>query len=98
MSGFILSPAAKTDIDQIWDYTTDNWTIEQADRYVAQILQACFSISSDGCEGRRIPEVKRDYFKLAVGSHFVIFRIVDGVPDVVRILHQRMDIPAHLQI
>jgi toxin ParE1/3/4 len=96
MSRIVFSPAAEADIDEIWDYTADNWSIEQADRYVAQIRQACASLSPDGREGRAIPQVREGYRKLAVGSHLAVFRLVDGNIDVVRVLHQRMDISSHL--
>ena len=97
MSQYVLSPAAQADIDGIWDYTADQWSIEQADQYVRLIVNACASISSDGREGRPIPEVRKGYFKLSVRSHFVIFRLVAGEVDIVRILHQRMDIPGRLE-
>ena len=45
MNRYILSPAAQADIDGIWDYTADGWSIEQADEYVRQIKQGCRSIS-----------------------------------------------------
>lgn len=97
MSRYVLSPKAQADIDGIWDYTADIWNIEQADRYVDRIKRACESISPDGREGRLLTEVREGYRKVAVGSHFIIFRIVEDTIDVVRILHQKMDIPSHLQ-
>lgn len=97
MSDYILSPAAQADIDRIWDYTADNWSIEQADRYTEQLKRACASISIDGREGRKISEVRSGYRKLSAGSHFIIFRLVENTVDVVRILHQRMDIASHIE-
>jgi toxin ParE1/3/4 len=97
MSRYILSPAAEADIDGIWEYTADTWSVEQADRYVMSIKQACASISTDGRQGRPIPNVRKGYRKLSVGSHFVIFRLVDEYVDIVRVLHQRMDISSRLQ-
>ena len=96
MSRPILSPAAQADINDIWDYTADNWSIEQADRYVLQIREACASMSSDGREGRSMTDVRQGYLKLTIGSHFIIFRLVDDVVEIIRILHQRIDIPSHL--
>ncbi|MCR5856147.1 type II toxin-antitoxin system RelE/ParE family toxin [Mesorhizobium sp. J428] len=97
MNNYILSPAAQADIDRIWDYTADNWGADRADRYVREIRRACASISVDGREGRKIFEIKANYRKLSVGSHFIIFRLVHGQVDVVRVLHQRMDIASHLE-
>ena len=96
MSRPILSPAAQADIDDIWDYTADNWSIEQADRYVLQIREACASISPRAKEGRSMDDIRMGYRKLPIGSHFIIFRLVDDVVEIIRILHQRIDIPSHL--
>lgn len=47
--------------------------------------------------GRACDEVRPGYRKLAVGSHMLYYRIVDGdAINVVRILHQRMDVDRHL--
>ncbi|MFQ8432040.1 type II toxin-antitoxin system RelE/ParE family toxin [Amaricoccus sp. W119] len=32
MRGFVLSPAAQADLDEIWDYTAERWGQEQAAR------------------------------------------------------------------
>jgi toxin ParE1/3/4 len=40
-SGYRLSPLAEADLDRIWLYTRDHWSIEQADKYVGDILDAC---------------------------------------------------------
>jgi toxin ParE1/3/4 len=47
--------------------------------------------------GRAINDIRDGYFKLSVGSHFLCYRLTDtGVLEVVRILHQRMDIAGRL--
>jgi len=98
MKGFVLSPAARADLDGIWDYTAERWNVEQAERYVRDIVDACQALADERRAGRIIPEIRKGYYKLAVRSHFVFYRLTDvGFVDVVRILHQRMDIPQRLQ-
>jgi toxin ParE1/3/4 len=41
MTGYVLSPAAGADLEQIWDYTAERWGQEQAERYVRAIRDAC---------------------------------------------------------
>ena len=41
-------------------------------------------------------DIRMGYRKLPIGSHFIIFRLVDDVVEIIRILHQRIDIPSHL--
>lgn len=97
MSGYILSPRARDDLDSIWDYTEETWGIDQAERYVRDIHMACEALASGRKQGRSAEEVRPGYRKLAVGAHFLFYRMTpDGETDIVRILHQSMDIPAQL--
>jgi toxin ParE1/3/4 len=96
VKGFVLSPAAIADLDAIWDYTADQWSIAQADRYVGQIRREIVALVDGSVSGRSIDAVRKGYFKRSAGSHFIVYRTVDDVVDVMRILHNRMDIPDHL--
>ncbi|WP_376699301.1 type II toxin-antitoxin system RelE/ParE family toxin [Burkholderia contaminans] len=40
--------------------------------------------------------VRDGYFRYAVGSHVVFYRETEYTIDVIRVLHQRMDIEQHL--
>jgi len=47
--------------------------------------------------GRACDEIRPGYRKLAAGSHTLHYRVTaEGVVDVVRALHQRMDVDSHL--
>lgn len=97
MSGFLLSPAARTDLAEIWDYTADRWGVEQAERYIRELTNACQGLADKRLKGRAIDEIRAGYSKLSVGSHFLFYRLNDtGKVDIVRILHRRMDIPERL--
>jgi toxin ParE1/3/4 len=43
-----------------------------------------------------VHDIRAGYLKYAVGLHFLFYRLTADHLDVVRILHQRMDISAHL--
>jgi toxin ParE1/3/4 len=97
MSGFVLSPAAQGDLDAIWDYTADRWSVEQANRYVLAIGDACQQLADGMRRSEAIEDIGPGYRKSSVASHVVFFRIASRGPiDVVRILHQRMDPAADL--
>jgi len=71
--------------------------VDQAERYILRIRDACQALADGRRRGRAVDDIRPGYLKLAVGSHFLFFRITDtGLIDVVRILHQRMDVPSHL--
>ncbi|MBX3569804.1 MAG: type II toxin-antitoxin system RelE/ParE family toxin [Rhizobiaceae bacterium] len=93
---YVFSPAAIWDIGLIWDYTAANWNPTRANGYVREIKRACERLATKQSRGRSLDAVKEGYFKHSVGSHFIVFRNVEDIIDVVRILHQRMDIPTQL--
>jgi toxin ParE1/3/4 len=46
--------------------------------------------------GRAVDDVRRGYFRYAVGSHLIFYRRSGHMIDIIRILHQRMDVGRHL--
>lgn len=97
MSGYVLSPAAQHDLDEIWDYTAARWNVAQADRYILGIRDTCSILASDNRTARSIEGVRKGYYKASVGSHFVIFRYNREGVVVTRVLHQRMDVTTQLK-
>lgn len=98
MTGYLLSPAAQADLSEIWDYSARNWGREQANRYVLRIREACEALAEGRRQGRAIDDIRPGYRKLAVQSHVLFYRLTEaGLIDVVRILHQRMDMASRLR-
>mgnify|MGYP006288324153 CR=1 FL=1 len=96
MSRVILSPRAKLDLSEIWDYTVSQWGGDQAEKYVRELWSAMENAASDPTKSVDIGDVRRDYRKSRGGSHVIFFKFTDDGIDVVRILHQRMDFERHL--
>ena len=97
MSRYLLSPAAQLDLEQIWDYTCRRWDVEQADEYLRELQSAIDRAVVNPRIGRVCDEIRPGYRKLAAGSHTLYYRVMPGgVIDVVRVLHQRMDVDRHL--
>ena len=90
-----LSPLAQTDLEDIWLYTFENWSLEQADRYQNDVMAAIAELAQGTRTGRPVG-IREGYFKYAAGSHFIFYRQSDSSLDVIRVLHQRMEAPAHL--
>lgn len=97
----MLSPAARADLEQIWDYTCQRWSAEQAETYVREIARAIERVVDNPQIGRACEEVRAGYRRHAVGSHALYYRLIAAdrghvVVDVVRILHKHMDVDRHL--
>lgn len=94
---YLLSPAAQADLEQIWDYTHDRWRVDQAEDYLRELQRAVNRIAANPRIGRACDEIRPGYRKLAAGSHTLFYRVTaEDVIDVMRILHQRMDVDHHL--
>lgn len=91
-----LSTLALEDIDSIWEYTVEKWSIKQAEKYYQLIIAAIHSICKHPKIGRAIPEVNNKHRTLIVGSHMIIYKIENDLILIDRILHQRMDIDNEL--
>ncbi len=96
MTTCVFSPAARNDIDRIYDYTALHWGIAQAERYVGGLRDTCHGLAEGQLPGRDIGHVRAGYRQQASGSHFVFYKeLPDGI-EIVRVLHRRMDLARHL--
>ena len=90
-----LTPLAESDLEDIWRYTFEHWSIEQANRYHRDLV-ATMNALACGEKTGRVGIVRDGYLQYAVGSHIVFYRETETTLDVGRVLHQRMDIDRHL--
>lgn len=96
MSGYVLTPAAQADLEDIWRYSVQQWSFAQAERYIRAIGDACEDLASGVHTGQDAMDIRAGYRKLKVGSHVLFFRRSGDTIDIVRILHRRMDMPNRL--
>lgn len=97
MTGYVLTPRARRDLREIWDYSAEQWGAAQADRYIRLIAAACEALAIGRAKGRSAEAIRRGYFRQTVGSHVLFYRARKrGGIEIVRILHQRMDVERHL--
>lgn len=101
-----LAAAAETDYAEIVRWTAQQFGLRQARTYAATLDAALAAlITGPGVAGaRRRSDIGSDLWSLHVarqrrtGRHVVIFRAPDGaaVIEVLRVLHDAMDLPRHL--
>lgn len=86
-------PRAVADIESIWDYSADRWGVAQADRYVRDLHDACRALARGEAAGLDVSAIRPGYRKLRCGRHLIFHRTTDdGAVEIVRVLHQRMDV------
>jgi len=47
MNRYVLSPRAQADVEDIWNYTAENWGEPQAERYIRQLQEAIEAVAAD---------------------------------------------------
>jgi len=87
---YALSPLAEIDLEEIWFYTFQNWSLAQAESYHRDLVAAFEGLASGTKRGRDV-DVRPNYLKCPVGSHMIYFRNSDDQIKVIRVLHQRQD-------
>jgi len=78
-------------------YTAENWSTSQADRYYNLILDEIEYIADNFESARDMGKVRTNYRYSKIKSHLIFFRKTnDKTIEVVRVLHERMDIENRL--
>ncbi len=90
---FIISEKANEDIEKIWLYTYENWSLEQADRYYNLILDEIEFIAENFESGKSADYIKKGYRATLVKSHIIFYKKSKrNIVEIIRVLHQRMDV------
>jgi len=90
---YSISEKANQDIEKIWLYTFENWSLEQADRYYNLILDEIEFISENFESGKSADYIKKGYRSSIVKSHIIFYKKSKrNSIEIIRVLHQKMDI------
>ena len=95
---YILSNEAENDLENIWLYTFKTWSIEQADNYLNLIVNQIQYITENPLSGKDYGKIRKGYFRSKVKSHYIFYKIDsrNKIIQVIRVLHERMDIETQL--
>jgi len=94
-----ISNLASHDLEEIWLYTYENWSHEQADSYLNLIINEIELLARNPNLGNDFGYVRKGYYSLKIKSHIIFYRVdkKEHYLEIIRILHQRMDIENRLQ-
>ncbi len=88
----VISKNAIADLEEIWLYTADTWSVTQADRYYSLIFDEIRHICKNPATGKSMDHVRKGYRASKVKSHLIFYRVINETVEIIRILHERMDI------
>lgn len=93
MAEYIISEKALEDLNNIWICTAENWSVDQANRYYNLIVDEIEYVSDNFETANDFGNVRKNYKYSKVKSHLMFYKKTENtVMEVVRILHERMDI------
>ncbi|MCL2474024.1 MAG: type II toxin-antitoxin system RelE/ParE family toxin [Alphaproteobacteria bacterium] len=104
---FYLTQQAYKDLKLIAVYTEENWGKNQCVLYMKMMDEAFHRLSKEPKQGVKIDYIRKGYYKYLIGKHLIFYRIVSGLSfeasakkkgdvQIVRILHQRMDVETYI--
>ena len=93
---YVISKKAVSDLEEIWLYTVEKWSVDQADRYYNLIFDEINYICKNSDAGKTMEHIRKGYRASKVKSHLIFYRVSDDTIEIIRILHERMDIENRL--
>ncbi|WP_225765772.1 type II toxin-antitoxin system RelE/ParE family toxin [Inquilinus sp. Marseille-Q2685] len=86
-----LTPAALTDLDDIWRYSAETWSAAQADRYLDELVRVFEMIASVPTLAREHREFNPPVRIHAYQSHLIIYTHAGDHVAILRLLGGRQD-------
>jgi toxin ParE1/3/4 len=96
MLNLLLTPRAEIDLEEIFKYTLETWSIDQAEKYQDELFDSMQSILQNNHIGTIYYHKEGNYRKLNSNRHLIFYRITEQHCVVIRILHERMDLKKQL--
>ena len=98
MAKYKLTNKAVDDLTQIWNYTIDRWSENQADKYYQMLLDNFNEAANNPDLGKNYSEVIQNLFGIRAGRHIIFYRkIEENEIEITRILHEQMDLKSRIK-
>lgn len=97
MAKYRLTNRAVADLTQIWNYTFGKWSENQADRYYNMLVNNFDELALKPNLGKDYYMVTNSLLGFKVGRHIIFYHRIDNNEiEIVRILHEQMDLKNRL--
>ena len=93
MAKYRFTKKAVDDLANIWNYTFERWSENQADAYYHMLLENCNELARNPDLGKNYSGVAKNLFGFKAGRHIIFYRKIEkNVVEITRILHEQMDL------
>ena len=97
MSGYVLSPEADQDLNDIWEYIAED-EIEAADRWDAKLREACALLARNPLAGHKRKDLTdKPFLFWPVGRYLIIYRVLEEKIEILAVTQGSRDIPIYLR-
>ena len=93
LDSYVLSEDADIDLDEIFDYTEQEHSFNQAIKYLTDLENVFESLVMNPHIGRIRNEIKDGLLSISQKEHIVFYRILKNHIRIVRVLHGSKEIP-----
>lgn len=92
MAKFKFSKIALNDLIKIWDYTVEEWSLNQAEKYFNLIQASCQDLANNPQLGKSYDIVLKGILGYKCGEHVIFYEETSKNEIVIRrVLHGMMD-------
>ena len=88
----IWSPDANKDLMSIWQYGVEEWSEEIAEKHLFEIEHMCGRLIETSMLGKSRDEIIAGMKSITVRPHVIFYKVSKGAIEIVRVLHQRIDV------
>ena len=96
MARIYKTQVAETDLENIWLYTFEQWSEEQADKYYDELVEGINKLLDNPELGKSRDNIRSGYRSMQINHHVVYYRIEKADIRIIRLLHERMLPAKHL--
>lgn len=98
MVNFRLLPEAEIDLESVWLYTAESWGVDQAHFCLDGLVDIFQILSNNPLMCRERIEFTPPVYIHHHAHHLVVFILPETGIDIVRVLHESMDIDGQLGV
>jgi toxin ParE1/3/4 len=93
MAKFSFTNRALDDLIEIWDYTVEQWSENQAQTYYNLIMASCMDLANNPQLGRSYNIISQNLLGYKCGEHIIFYQeIIKNEIEIARVLHGMMDL------
>lgn len=93
----VITPAAKADLKEIYQYGLRQWGQAQSDSYLENLKDHFWSLTEQPLMGVERSELLPGTRSLPIESHALFYRVTTDTVEIIRVLHGRQDPHPHLK-